>query len=214
MSYIPFFQEKFTELKKKYPDHKPIVIVDGLSGVGKNTVAKVFQEELEKRGIKLSIKDASEFFRPVAKEMGYENLDEFAEARRKDLELAKKVDVKLDTDMLEHGLKNGGIITGRIMIGVFGDEADIKVFVTADADKIAERISKDKERKDFGKPVEEIKKRIVNRDKSDIATYEKLYNIDYKEVEIPNALIIKNDKDVNEIRRQVSIIVNLVEGIL
>jgi cytidylate kinase len=214
MTYIPFFQEKFTEIREKYPEHKPIVIVDGLSGVGKNTVARIFQEELEKRGIKLSIKDASDFFRPVAKEMGYENLDEFAEAREKDLELAKKVDIKLDETMLEHGLKNGGIITGRIMIGVFGDEADIKVFVTADIDKVAERVSKDKERKDFNRPKEEIKKRFINRDKSDIATYEKLYNINYKEVEIPNALIIKNDKDVDNLRRQINIIVNLVEGII
>jgi len=214
MTYIPFFKEKFNELKSKYPNHKPLIVIDGMSGTGKNTAAKLMKEELEKTGVKLEITDASILFRPVAEEMGYDNLDEFSEARKNDLELAKKVDIKLDTAMLERGLKNGGIITGRIMIGVFGDEADLRIFVVADVDKVAERISKDKDRKDFGKPVEEIKARLLNRNKSDMETYEKLYNIKYSEVETRNSLVLKNDGSLEELRKRVREIVRLVEGTL
>ena len=214
MTYIPFFKEKFNELKAKYPDHKPLICLDGMSGTGKDTAALILQEELKKVGIKLELKNAGDFFRGVAKEMGYDNLDEFSEARSKDEELAKKIDIRLDETILEHGLKNGGIITSRLSIGVLGDEADIRIFILADVDRVAERISKDENRKDFGKPIEEIKARFLNRNKSDMETYEKLYNIKYSEVETRNSLVIRNDGTKEELRKQIKEIVVIVSGLI
>jgi cytidylate kinase len=214
MTYIEFFREKFDTLKKENPEHKPIICIDGMSGTGKDTVALILKEELKKVGIEVEIKNAGDFFREVAKERGYENLDEFSEARRNDSELAKKVDIRIDEMTLEYGFKHGGIITSRLSIGVLGDEADVRIFILAHIDKIAERVANDSSREEFGKPVEEIKQRILNRNKADMETYEKLYNIKYNEVETRNSLILRNDGTKEDLRKKMKGVANLVEGLL
>ena len=80
--------------------------------------------------------------------------------------------------------------------------------------KNIERILKDENRKDFNKPKEEIKSRFLNRNKSDMETYEKLYNIKYSEVETRNSLVIRNDGTKEELRKQIKEIVVIVSGLI
>lgn len=200
MTYIPFFQKRFEELKKHHKRKKPLICIDGPPGTGKNDAAQFLKEELEKYGIDIEILTASDFTRPIAKKMGYKDLDEFCEKRAKDIQLMEEVDIILDNMLLEHGIKNGGIIVARLSISVLGDEADARIFITADARKIAERIAKDKRREEHGKPMSEIIKRIKNRDKHDIKAYEHLYKIDYLKTETKKSIIIENNGTLNDLK--------------
>lgn len=214
MTYIPFFRKRFEELKKKYPEHKPLICIDGMSGTGKSMFALFLKDELNRIGVNLTIKNSGDFFREFAKNMGYDNLDEFSKARQENEELAKKTDIILDEKTLEYGIKNGGILVGRITIGLLGDEADVRIFIIADVDKIAERVAGDPKREEYGKSIEEIKRRIIRRNEYDTMLYEKIYNIKYNEVETTNSLLIVNNGSKDELKRKAREIVKLIKGTL
>jgi len=200
MTHVPFFKEKFEELKKIHQRNKLLVCIDGLSGAGKSDAAYFLQQELEKLGVKLPIMEAGKVMRAVAKKHGY-TMNEFAEIRNKNKKLAEKFDIELDHLLLEHGIKNGEIIVARMSGSVLGDEADVRIFITADPQKIAERIVKGKNRDEYKQPVEEIKKAIQNRTEHDIKTYEYLYNIDYMKLKTgKGSIVIHNDGTLEDLR--------------
>ncbi len=182
-TWIPYLGHYERSLIKKFGNpKKPVIAISGLAGTGKGVHAELLQESLRKK-LKLSLRiyESGEFLRRVAKQYGYSeaNLSEFSALVSKNIKLAEKIDHAIDTKTLEVALGHGGIFVGKLTFAVIGDWG-YKIFLKADQKLIAKRISEDRSRPEYGMSIEEILKRIIERDESDNEQYKRLYNVNYK----------------------------------
>lgn len=188
-SFIPEFQgdhEKNSEV---------VITVDGPSGAGTGTLASTIAEELG-----INKYSAGDFFRGIAKDKGItvEKLSEIAD---------KETDLKVDRRTLEKGLNEDCVIEARIPSRVLGDYSDLRIFLTADLEKRAERIVQDhkdgkRENEEEAETVEEVKQRIKKRDEDNWKRYQDYYGIEDNK-DIYDVLIDNTDMNLEEQKNQI-----------
>lgn len=174
-SYIEEFQgdhEKKSDI---------VITIDGTSGAGKGTLA---QHIAEKLGVEHY--SAGDFFRSIADDRGMtaEELSEKAD---------KEVDVEVDRRTLEKGLEENCVIDGRLPSWVLGDYSDLRIYVTADLDVRAERVS---EREDIS--FEQAKENTEKRDKDNDRRYRDYYSIDTSDLDHYELVIDNSDLNIEE----------------
>lgn len=159
------------------PKKKKITItVSGESGTGKTTVSESIAKSLKLKHVSIG-----DMFRHVAKKRKLK-LEDFSAKR------IKGFDREVDERTLELAKKGNIVLNGRLTGWVAGDNADIRIFVTAPKDMIAKRVA----RRD-NKTFEHAKRDVTERDRDDFRAYKKLYGIDVRKTGIYD-LIVDNSK--------------------
>ena len=94
---------------------RPIISIGGLMGTGKNSFANGLEEYIERvYGIKLNVQTSGNFFRKVAKESGFDNVNEYVKEGRPD------IDIEVDSRVFENAITKGGIYVARITTAAIG----------------------------------------------------------------------------------------------
>lgn len=174
-SYI----DRFKEARRKEADI--IVTVDGPSGSGKGTLAKHIADRLG-----IDHFSAGDMFRSIAEERGISHV-ELAE------KAGKEVDIKVDRKTLEEALEKSCVVDGRLPSWVLGEYSDLRIYLTADLDERAKRIS-GREDKDLDQVEEETEK----RDQDNRERYQDYYGIDTEELDIYDLVIDNSDMSIRE----------------
>ncbi|UCG03120.1 MAG: cytidylate kinase family protein [Candidatus Heimdallarchaeota archaeon] len=181
--YEEMLLNKFsTKIKKRTT---PIIAIGGFSGTGKDTVAIFVQLYFEKyHNISLKIIGSGDFVRKIAVESGWEekNLDEFMKHIQKtqNEDFAKKVDIEIEKHALKTALLEGGIFIGRMAPYAIGTHG-ITIWLEVAARVIANRISHDINRSEYGMNEEELIQRITSRDRTDGERLEQIYGISFRD---------------------------------
>ena len=189
-TFIPQLRNYEKELLRKFSTKiekrtTPIIAIGGFSGTGKDTVAR-FVQLYFKENYKISLKiiGSGDFVRKIAIESGWEekNLDEFMKHIQKtqNENFAKKVDIEIEKQALKSALLEGGIYIGRLAPYAIGTHG-ITIWLEVAAKVIADRISKDVNRSEFGMNKEELVQRIRSRDKTDGERLEQFYGISFRD---------------------------------
>src|SRR3989338_6280959 len=146
-----------------------IIAISGKAGSGKSTVAK----ELAK---KLGLKHYSvgDLMRKMAKEKGI-TLLELGRRAEKD----KSIDGELDERQIELGSNEKDFVIDGRLTAFFMPKADLKVFLDCDDEVRAERVLKNERKDEKGKSLNEIIKKINEREESERKRYKGYYNADY-----------------------------------
>ncbi|MFX0171143.1 MAG: cytidylate kinase family protein [Candidatus Hodarchaeota archaeon] len=163
----------------------PAVAIGGFSGTGKDTVASFVQLYFkENHDLFLKITGAGEIVRKIAVESGWEerNLDEFMKhiQTRKNHDFAENVDLKIEQQALKTALLEGGIFVGRMAPFTIGTHGTT-IWLEVAARVIANRVSQDSNRSEFGMNENELVKRIQSRDRTDGVRLEKIYGISFRD---------------------------------
>jgi cytidylate kinase len=189
-TFIPQLQDYEEDLLKKFSTKikkrtKPIIAIGGFSGTGKDTVARFvqlyFQENYK---ISLKITGSGDFVRKIAIQTGWEekNLDKFMKhiQTTQHEDFAKKIDLEIEKQALKNALLEGGIFIGRLAPYAIGTHG-ITIWLEVAAAVIADRISQDKNRSEYGMNKEELIQRIRSRDKTDGERLEQIYGISFRD---------------------------------
>lgn len=189
-TFVPFlrnFEKKLLEENLRVINARttPIIAIGGFSGTGKDTVASFVQQYFEKKHqIPLKITGAGDFVRKIAIESGWKerNLDEFMKhiQTTQNQEFARKVDIEIEKYALKTALLEGGIFIGRMAPYAIGTHG-ITIWLEVAARVIANRISRDVRRSEFGISEEELIQRIKSRDKTDGERLEQIYGISFRD---------------------------------
>ncbi|MFX1282533.1 MAG: AAA family ATPase [Promethearchaeota archaeon] len=176
------FQEFSTKIKQRTT---PIIAIGGFSGTGKDTVARFVHQYFEKKfNISLKITGAGDFVRKIAIESGWKerNLDEFMKHIQKtqNQEFARKVDIEIEKYALKTALLEGGIFIGRMAPYAIGTHG-ITIWLEVVAQVIANRISHDVNRSEYGMNEDELIQRIKSRDRTDGERLEEIYGISFRD---------------------------------
>jgi cytidylate kinase len=150
--------------RRRLSDPRSIVIaIGGLHGTGKSTYAKAVAEDLGLRHI-----SAGQLFREIAREKNVtlEGLNEFAR-------LDPTVDQFVDKRTKDEAAKGGVIIDGQLAAAIAGEQADLRILITAPERIRIERISK-RDSISF----EEALERTAKRERAERERYLKCYGID------------------------------------
>jgi cytidylate kinase len=164
------------------------ITISGLPGTGKTTVAKLLEKQL---GIRYVY--SGEIFREMAKKYKM-SLEEFG----KYCETHQEIDEKLDRYQLSILRKRNVIVEGRISgwLAYQNHIPAVKVLLDADINVRAGRIVK----REQGN-VEERKKEILTREKSEATRYKKYYGIDVRDTSIYDVIVDASEKTPEEIMK-------------
>jgi predicted cytidylate kinase len=162
------------------------ITISGLPGTGKTTVAKLLEKRLGLRYVY-----SGEIFRDKAKKQGL-SLEEFGAY----CETHREIDEELDQYQLEILRKGNVILEGRISgwLAYRNKIPAVKVLLEAAVDVRAGRIVK----REQGN-IEERKKEILKREKSEATRYKKYYDIDVNDTSIYDVIIDVSKKTPEEI---------------
>jgi cytidylate kinase/H/ACA ribonucleoprotein complex subunit 4 len=165
-----------------------MITIGGPPGSGKTTVAKLLSKELGKEIVVIG-----EIFRSLAKERGY-TLAEFGEIASKD----HSIDQEIDKRTLEMAKKGDFILEGRLA-GIMLQKNDIpsfKVWLDADVHIRAQRIANRE-----GGDVNDIVKRILDREQCEKIRYENIYGINLDEKDIYDLVINTSNISAEEVMK-------------
>lgn len=174
-SYI----DRFKDSREKEADI--VVTVDGPSGSGKGTLAKHIGDRLN-----MDHFSAGDVFRSIADERGISHV-ELAE------KAGKEVDLEVDRKTLDRALEESCVVDGRLPSWVLGEYSDLRIYLTADIEERAKRIS-GREDKDL----EQVEKETRKRDRDNRERYEDYYSIDTEELDIYDLVIDNSDMSIRE----------------
>lgn len=174
-SYI----DRFKESREKEADI--IVTVDGPSGSGKGTLAKHIADRLG-----IDHFSAGDVFRSIAEERGITHV-ELAE------KAGKEVDLEVDRKTLDRALDKSCVVDGRLPSWVLGDYSNLRIYLTADLEERAKRIS-GREDKDL----EQVEKETRKRDEDNKQRYEEYYGINTENLDIYDLVIDNSDMGLKE----------------
>ena len=162
------------------------ITISGLPGTGKTTVAKLLEKRLGLRYVY-----SGEIFRGMAKKQGM-SLEEFGAY----CETHREIDEELDRFQLEILRKGNVILEGRISgwIAHRNNVPAVKVLLETAIDVRTGRIVK----REQGN-IEERKKEILKREKSEASRYKKYYGIDVYDTSIYDVIIDVSKKTPEEI---------------
>ena len=95
-------------------------------------------------------------------------------------EFARKVDMEIEKYALKTALLEGGIFIGRLARYAIGSNG-ITIWLEVAARVIANRISRDTNRSEFGMSEEELIQKIKSRDSTDGRRLEQIYGISFRD---------------------------------
>lgn len=144
-----------------------IITISGDLGSGKSTVARALAEKF-----KLKHYSAGDFMREMAKERGI-SLLELSKMAEEDPSIDKEIDERTKKLAAE---EDDFVIDSRIAYH-FIPKA-IKIHMKVDAEEAAKRVSKRGQEGEEKASIEETKKRLLKRAKSEAERYKKYYGID------------------------------------
>lgn len=150
------------------------VTISGPPGSGKTTVAKILSEKL---GLKLI--SAGSVFRQLAMEKKM-NLEEFSKFAERNPEIDIMID-KMQREMAEK--EKDAVIEGRLS-GWMVKDADLRVYIFADAEVRYSRIAKRE-----GRDINEIRKETKLREEIEKRRYQKFYGIDIDDWRIYDLIV-------------------------
>ncbi len=199
-TYLPTLLDTETEILSQYSvqiktRNSPIIAIGGFSGTGKDTTALFVQQYYKERHkTNLNIIGAGILVRQTAKDLGYDkqDLELFTKSVQTDPEFALKVDREIERRTLKTALLEGGIFLGRMTPFVVGDWG-LTIWLEVAARVIAERISYDEARPEFGLNEAIIEKKIRLRDLTDGDRLEKTYQISFREAKTRFDLTLRNE---------------------
>jgi CMP/dCMP kinase len=162
------------------------ITISGLPGTGKSTVARLLEQRLGLRYVY-----SGEIFRKLAEKhkMSLEEFGRYCESHR-------EVDEELDRYQLDVLREGNVIVEGRISgwIAYQNHIPAVKILLQADIAVRAGRIVK-REKGD----IEQRKKEILRREKSEATRYKNYYGIDVRDTSIYDVIIDTGDKTPEEI---------------
>ena len=162
-----------------------IVTISGLPGSGTSTVARLLSEKTD-----MEIVSTGEIFRSLAKENQL-SLEEFGKIAEKDDEIDKKLDARIVEEA-----EPGRILEARLS-GYMLHRSNIKaykVWLEADRETRINRIAS-RENESFDK----IRKKVIEREKSERKRYKEYYNIDLSDKSIYDIIIDSQENLPEEI---------------
>lgn len=161
-----------------------LITVSGLFGAGKSTIAKRLSEKLG-----LEYFWTGKILRDLAKDKGYDLID----FEKKVAEHDPAIDREIDDRQKEAIRKGNSVIDSRLGAWL-ADDADLRVWLVCPFEIRAKRVSgRD------GISVEEARRRIRERDQSDIKRYREFYGIDLSEVSVYDLVLNTNTFDADKI---------------
>ena len=160
------------------------IAVSGKSGCGNTTISRLVADLLSLRFINFT-------FRSLAKERGLSLEDVLALAAKDDF-----WDREVDRRQVQLARENGGCVLGSRLAIWMLEEADLKVYLTADAEVRAKRIMKRE-----GGSLEAVAAFTEERDRQDHSRYAHIYNIDNYNYEFADVVIDTNNLEPDEIAR-------------
>ena len=165
-----------------------IITISGKAGSGKSTISKLLAEKLNLKHYSIG-----GLMRKLAKEKNISllGLSKLAEKN-------PKIDEELDEKQIELRKKDNFVIDGRLS-AFFIPNADFKIFLECKDNVRAKRILKDKRETEKGKNVNEMVKKIKEREESERKRYEKYYNVDYYKKDLYDFIIDTTNLSVGEV---------------
>jgi len=170
------------------------IAVSGKSGCGNTTVSKIVADRLGLRFVNFT-------FRSLAKEHGI-SLEEMLDLAEKDDFWDKEVDGR----QVRLAREDGGCVLGSRLAIWMLDEADLKVFLTANPETRAARIANRE-----GENFEQVAIFTAERDRQDSSRYLRLYNIDNNNYEFVDMIIGTDNLNPEQI---VQLIIDAAEKIV
>ena len=175
-----------------------IVTISGKAGSGKSTVAKLLAEKL-----KLKHYSIGDLMRAMASEKRI-SLIELNKLAEKD----KSIDFELDEKLKELGkTKDNFVVDGRLA-AFFIPHAQVKVFLGTEDKVRAERILKDKREHEKSRSLNEMIKKIKDREESEKKRYRQYYGINYLDRKFYNLIIDTTKLNPDEVVRKIIEFVN------
>ncbi|MBS3817169.1 MAG: cytidylate kinase family protein [Candidatus Thermoplasmatota archaeon] len=153
-----------------------MITVSGLPGSGTSTTAELLAERTG-----MEILSSGEIFREMAEERDM-SLEEFSDLAEEDEEIDKKLD-KRTIERAEEGMILEGRLTGHLLN--MSDKSAFKVWIEASLDVRVKRIADREEVEDL----EQLKKRVIKREKSEKKRYRSYYDIDLLDTSIYDAVL-------------------------
>jgi len=150
-----------------------VITVSGLYGSGKTTVSRILAKKLGLRYV-----CTGSIVRKLAADNGMSLIDFEKKIAEKDKKYDKMVD-----DMQRQEAKAGDVVIDSRLGGWFVD-ANLKVWLDAPVSVRSQRVSV---RENVS--VEEAKKRIIERDGSDVERYKNYYKIDLNDTSVYDMII-------------------------
>jgi len=148
------------------------IAISGRSGCGNTTVSKMTAEALDLNFINFT-------FRSIAHERGLE-LKDIIELAAKD----DSVDIEVDTRQVKLARESSGCVLGSRLAIWMLKEADLKVYLNAEAQTRAARIVNRE-----GGNLEEVSAFTAYRDKQDHGRYLRIYDIDTDDYSFADLII-------------------------
>ena len=163
------------------------IAVSGKSGCGNTTVSRMLAEKLGLRFINFT-------FRSLAQEKGLTLAEVLERAATDD-----SWDREVDTRQLRLARENGGCVLGSRLAIWMLEEADLKVYLTANDEIRAARVAKRE-----GGDLKEVAAFTAERDRQDHNRYLRIYNIDNDNYQSVDMLINTNKLEPDEIVQMIT----------
>ena len=175
-----------------------IITISGRAGSGKSTIAKLVAKKL---GLKHF--SSGDFMRQMAKEkkISLLGLSKLAEKDR-------SIDKELDERQIKFGKEQDDFVIDGRLSAFFIPKADFKIFLDADKKIRAERILKDARTEEKGGNLEDIEKKIEEREKSEAKRYKAYYGYDCYDQSKYSYVIDTTSLSIDEVTKRVLDIVN------
>lgn len=168
----------------EYETMKRVITIGGLHGTGKSSVADAIAERFDLRRVSAGV-----IFRQLAAERGL-SLEEFSRIAEKDKEIDRLIDDRLKSSAEEGGV----VIDGQLAGWMAGDNADLKIMLTAPVEVRVKRIA-DRDGTDYEDALQET----LAREASERERYSEYYGVDISDLSIYDMILDTTDRTLDEV---------------
>lgn len=152
-----------------------IVLSSGLHGSGRSRISEELKKLLKGRYSIYKI-SSGDIFREIAKERGYQSIDDFISEITKNPELALEIDVEVDKRMMEKtkefAKEYDFIIIDSNLAPYYLGNSSLRLIIFAKPEIAAERVFKNSRIMDKKySSIEEVKNSLIERTKDDVERY-------------------------------------------
>lgn len=174
---------------------KPVITFSGLHGTGKTTYARAIAHEFNLRHLSVG-----ELFRQLAEKRGL-TLLELTRLAWED----ESIDRYVDGEARREAEKGGVVIDGQLSAWTAGENASLKVYLTAPLQVRVKRIAE----RD-GVSLEEAERATVERERAEKERYLRLYGIDVDDLSVYDLIVDTNLLPLEELTATLKNIVRSV----